>query len=127
MLTFLVSDANRLRQTNITGIASRALKLLMEYDYPGNIRELENIIEHAYVLSPGGVIKPEDLPEVLQAKGAIPVVEIAGSMREMESLFIMAALKRNNWNRKDTANDLGINPSTLYRKIKRLSLEVPPA
>jgi len=121
-----VQRLNRLRQTNITGIASRALKLLMEYDYPGNIRELENIIEHACVLSPGGVIKPEDLPEVLQAKGAIPVVEIAGSMREMESLFIMAALKRNNWSRKDTATDLGINPSTLYRKIKRLGLEVPP-
>jgi len=120
-----VQRLNRLRHTDITGISSRALKLLMEHDYPGNIRELENIIEHACVLSPGGVIKPEDLPEVLQARGAIPVVEIAGSMREMESLFIMAALKRNNWSRKDTAKDLGINPATLYRKMKKLGLEAP--
>ncbi|MCK4656324.1 MAG: sigma 54-interacting transcriptional regulator [candidate division Zixibacteria bacterium] len=120
-----VQRFNRLRQTNISGISSRALKLLMAYNYPGNIRELENIIEHAFVLSPGGVIKPEDLPENLQARGAIPIVEIASTMKEMESLFIMAALKRHNWNRTETAKDLAINPSTLYRKIKKLGLKIP--
>ena len=116
---------NRLHQTNIIGISTRALKLLMAYNYPGNIRELENIIEHAFVLSLGGIIKPEDLPENIQAKGAIPVVEIASTMKEMESLFIIAALKRHDWNRKATAEDLAINPSTLYRKIKKLGLKIP--
>jgi DNA-binding NtrC family response regulator len=46
-------------------------------------------------------------------------------MEEMEALFIMAALKRNDWSRKETAKELGINPSTLYRKIKKLGLTVP--
>ena len=46
-------------------------------------------------------------------------------MKEMESLFIMAALKRHNWNRTETAKDLAINPSTLYRKIKKLGLKIP--
>ncbi|MEW5994893.1 MAG: sigma 54-interacting transcriptional regulator [Candidatus Zixiibacteriota bacterium] len=125
LVDHLIEKFNRLRDANIAGISPPALKLLMEYNFPGNIRELENIIEHAFVLSPGEVIKPEDLPENVQAREAIPVVEIASTMKEMEALFIMAALKRNNWSRQETARELGINPSTLYRKIRKLGLTIP--
>jgi len=125
LVDHLVEKFNRLRGSNIAGISPPALKLLMEYDFPGNVRELENIIERAFVLGPGEVIKPEDLPEHVKARGAVPAVEIARTMEEMEALFIMAALKRNNWSRKDTAKELGINPSTLYRKIKKLGLTIP--
>jgi len=121
-----IENLNRLRGTNIAGISPPALKLLMKYNFPGNVRELENIIEHAFVLSPGEVIKPEDLPEHVQARDAVPAVEIATTMNEMEALFIFAALKRNGWCRNDTAKELGINPSTLYRKIKKLGLTIPP-
>jgi PAS domain S-box-containing protein len=120
-----VDQFNRLRQKDIPGISPPALKVLMNHDYPGNIRELENIIEHAFILCGDGIIKPEHLPEYLQKKEAIPAVEIASTMKEMESLFIMATLKRNNWSRKETAKELGIAPSTLYRKIKRLNLRIP--
>ena len=89
------------------------------------VREMENVIEHAFILSPGGAIKPEHLPDYLQEKKAIPVIEIASTMNEMESLFIIAALKRNNWSRKKTSEELGINTSTLYRKIKKLGLKIP--
>jgi len=65
------------------------------------------------------------LPENLQVKTSIPVVEIASSMKEMESLFIIAALKRNSWSRKKTAERLRIAPSTLYRKIRKLGLSIP--
>jgi len=125
LVDHLVEKFNRLRGANIAGISPPALKLLMEYDFPGNVRELENIIEHAFVLSPGEVIKPEDLPEEVKAREAVPVVEIARTMKEMEALFIMAALQKNNWSRKETAEELGINPSTLYRKIRKLGLRVP--
>jgi len=120
-----IDQFNKLRNKDISGIAQPALSLLMRHEFPGNIRELENIIEHAFILSPGGVIKREHLPDNIQEQRSMPVVEIASTMNEMESLFIMGALKRNNWSRKQTAKELGINTSTLYRKIKRLGLKIP--
>ena len=116
---------NRLRQKDISGLTPPALKLLMNHEFPGNVRELENIIEHAFVLSPGGVIKPGHLPDYLQGSHIVPTVEIAGTMKEMEALFILGSLKRNNWRRDKTAEELGIDTSTLYRKIKKLGLKVP--
>ncbi len=118
---------NRLRKKDIAGITPPALNLIMKHDFPGNVRELENLIEHAFVLSPGGVIKPEHLPEYIHGQHPIPAIEIASTMDEMESLFILSALKRNNWSRNDTARDLGIHTSTLYRKIRKLKLNIPPS
>lgn len=120
-----IDQFNKSRNKDISGIATPALHRLMKHNFPGNIRELENIIEHAFILSPGGAIKPEHLPDYLQEQKAIPAIEIAGTMNEMESLFIIAALKRNDWSRKKTAAELGINTSTLYRKIRKLGLKVP--
>jgi PAS domain S-box-containing protein len=120
-----IDQFNKLQNKDISGISQPALTLLMKHNFPGNIRELENIIEHAFILSPGGVIKPENLPEYIQGQKPIPVIEIASTMKDMESLFIMGALKRNNWSRKLTAKELGINTSTLYRKIKKLGLKIP--
>jgi transcriptional regulator of acetoin/glycerol metabolism len=97
----------------------------MEYDFPGNVRELENIIEHAFVLCKGVIIRPEHLPEKFQDDSSIPAIEIASSIKEMEGLFLIAALKRNNWNRKNTAKELKINQSTLYRKLKKIGLKLP--
>ncbi len=125
LVDHFIEQFNRLHQKDIAGMTPPALNVLMKHDFPGNVRELENIIEHAFVLCPGGVIKVEHLPDYLHTKDAIPVVEIAGSMKEMESLFIIAALKRHNWNRKETAKELSIDPSTLYRKIKKLGIKVP--
>jgi len=125
LIDHFVEQFNRLHRKDIPGVAHAALEILMTYDYPGNIRELENIIEHAFVLCSQGVIKPEHLPKHLQKKESIPAVEIATTMNEMESLFLIAALKRNNWSRKETAKQIGVNPSTLYRKIKKLGLKIP--
>jgi transcriptional regulator with PAS, ATPase and Fis domain len=120
-----VDRFNRLRQKDISGLTPPAMKLLLNHDFPGNVRELENIVEHAFVLSPGGVIKPEHLPDYLQEPRAVPAIEIAGTMNEMEALFILGALKRNGWRRDATARELGIHTSTLYRKIRKLGLQVP--
>jgi len=125
LIDHFVGQFNRLHNRDIPGISPPVLEILMNYDYPGNIRELENIIEHAFVLCTKGIIKPEHLPMHLQEKRSIPAVEIATTMNEMESLFLLAALKRNNWSRKETARQIGINPSTLYRKIKKLGLKIP--
>jgi PAS domain S-box-containing protein len=125
LIDHFVEQFNRLHRKDIPGVAASVLEILMNHDYPGNIRELENIIEHAFVLCRGGIIQPEHLPEDIRGGIPIPAVEIASTMKEMESLFLIAALKRNRWSRKDTAAQIGINPSTLYRKIKRLGLKIP--
>jgi PAS domain S-box-containing protein len=125
LIDHFVEQFNRLHRKDIPGVAQTTLEILMKYDYPGNIRELENIIEHAFVLCARGIIKPEHLPKHLQNKDSIPAVEIAATMDEMESLFLIAALKRNNWSRKETARQIGVNPSTLYRKIKKHRLKIP--
>ena len=125
IIDHFIDQFNRLRQKNILGVSQATLEILMKYDYPGNIRELENIIEHAFILCNQGVIKPEHIPKHLQNNNSIPAIEIATTMNEMESLFIIAALKRNNWSRKETARQIGVNPSTLYRKIKKLGLKIP--
>lgn len=125
LIDHFIDQFNRLRQKDIPGFSPPALEVLMKHDYPGNVRELENIIEHAFILCGHGIIRPEHLPEDLQKGKPVPAVEIASTMKEMETIFIMAALKRNNWSRKDTARELNIAPSTLYRKIKKLGLSVP--
>jgi len=125
LVDHFVDRFNRLRQKNVPGLSPPALGILLNHDFPGNIRELENIIEHASVLCGGGIIRPEHLPEYLHSERPVPAVEIAGTLAEMEALFLIGALKRNNWSRKDTASEIGVNPSTLYRKIKKLGLKLP--
>ena len=122
---YFIDQFNRLRQKDIPGVSSPAMEILMKHHYPGNIRELENIIEHAFILCGDDIIRPEHFPDDLRTKKPIPVVEVASSMKEMESLFIIATLKKNDWSRKDTAKELNITPSTLYRKIKKLGISIP--
>jgi len=124
LLDHFVDQFNRLRQKAIPGISPSALEILVKHNYPGNIRELENIVEHAFILCGDGIIRPEHLPDNLHAHKPVPVIEVAGTMKEMESLFIIAALKRNNWSRRNTARELNIAPSTLYRKIKKLGINI---
>ena len=109
-----------------------AMSSLMTYDFPGNIRELENIIEYATVVCKDHFIGKAHLPESLQrqpdhAKTSVTVVanESESSFDDMEKGFIYEALRKNNWSRKLTAAQLGIHPTTLWRKIKRLNLEIP--
>jgi len=125
LVDHFIDRFNRLRQKNVPGFSPPALSLLLNHAFPGNVRELENIIEHASVLCGGGIIRPEHLPEYLYGERPVPAVEIAGTLAEMEALFLVGALKRNNWSRKATAAEIGINTSTLYRKIKKLGLQLP--
>jgi DNA-binding NtrC family response regulator len=97
---------------------------LMEHDFPGNVRELENIIQHAFVLCHSELIELRHLPPELRPAAPPGSANGALSIRVMERNLIEAALRRNHGHRARTARDLGINPSTLYRKMK--SLEVGP-
>ncbi|MEA3437632.1 MAG: sigma 54-interacting transcriptional regulator [Thermodesulfobacteriota bacterium] len=108
---------------DISGISPDALNILMSYDYPGNVRELENIIEHGCVLCPGSLIRAKDLPDWL---GPPPKeVNAASSLEEVEKQFIISVLTKNNWNRLAAARELKIHKTTLFRKIKKLHIYPP--
>jgi transcriptional regulator with PAS, ATPase and Fis domain len=99
----------------------------MSYDFPGNARELENVIEHAFVLCSSGLIELDHLPPELkrQREAQRFTVRNGTTLRSLEALHIANALRRNGGNRTAAAKELGIHPSTLFRKIKDLGI-VPP-
>ena len=106
--------------------SSAALSLLMQHDFPGNIRELENIIEHGFVLCRGRVITLEHLPRDLQGVSSVaeaPVASGNASLKDAEAAVISSLLAEHGGSRVKTARALGINPSTLWRKMKRLGIK----
>jgi PAS domain S-box-containing protein len=124
-----IDKTNRLRARTVKGISPEALAVLMAHDFPGNIRELENIIEHAFVLCGDGPILPEHLPDQFHSR--VPRAQAAGSgsmasaKNAAEVRQIRDALEKNRYNRLAAARDLGIHKSTLFRKIKALGIELP--
>ncbi len=118
---------NRLQGTSVEGISQEVMVILMTHDYPGNIRELENIIEHAFVLGPGRLIEPRHLPEdlALRAASRTASADVGSTLRAVEAQAIMEALKRNNYNRLMTARELGMHKTTLFRKMKSFGFVLP--
>jgi transcriptional regulator with PAS, ATPase and Fis domain len=126
LVQHLIDKFNRLQERTITGVSAEVMARLMEHHFPGNVRELENIIEQAFVLCQGMIIELNHLPTEMrppQLAGGDSLDHV--SLRTMEQLMIKDALHRNDGNRTLTARDLGVNPSTLYRKIKAYGIDVP--
>jgi PAS domain S-box-containing protein len=124
LIDHIIDRFNRLRGKDISGVSEETLAILMHHDYPGNVRELENIIEHAFILCRSGLIEPDHLPSCFIPKesGQLPV---RASLTAMERRFIYETLMSNNWNRLATARELGINKTTLWRKMKKLKISAP--
>lgn len=110
----------------IKGVSDEVIRLFMFYDFPGNVRELENLIEHAFVICRGVEITPEHLPKEFLEKVSfhknIQKGLLKSQFQEMEVEIIKAALKRNKGHRGKTARELGIDPCTLWRKMKRYGI-----
>jgi len=119
----------RLSGKEIQGLSPEAFPLLMSYDFPGNVRELENIIEYATVVCKNGMIGIEHLPDYFKNPDEGRVKRSSegkpSSLGEVERSYIFETLKRNLWNRTATAVEMGIHPTTLWRKMKRLHIEPP--
>jgi PAS domain S-box-containing protein len=110
---------------SICCISNEVMAELMNYGFLGNIRELENVIEHSFVLCQGQVIEKKDLPDVFhghEAAGTRAGGEFR-TLKRMEAVMIEQALRRNDGNRAAAARELDINPSTLFRKLKTLGLD----
>ena len=105
-----------------------AMAALQAYHWPGNIRELRNVIERAVLLASGGVITPADLPLTgpAPATRAAPATEIApDSLEELERRHIESVLRQASWHQGKAAQLLGISTKTLYRKIREYGFERP--
>ena len=100
------------------------------YAWPGNVRELQNVIERAVLLGKNRIIDLEDLPPTLMKEGPVRIEATANrtlkeALEGPERQIIREVLEANNWNRHVTADALGINRTTLYKKMKRLGLQEP--
>jgi len=118
---------NAVQNKQVTGMSPEVLGVLTAHDYPGNVRELQNIIEHAFVLLHEGRIElahlPGELvPVSLPQLGGRKMIE---TMKALEVQTIREALERNGGNRLAAARELGMHKSTLFRKIHLLGIELP--
>jgi len=99
---------------------------LMLYDWPGNIRELENAVEHAFILCKEELIGLRHLPDKFLMKINAAFAGKNTTLKEIEKTAILQALERNNWKKLQTAKELGINKNTLRRKIVSYGMENNP-
>jgi len=130
LVDHFINKFNRLQNKDISGVTGEVLAVLMEHDFPGNIRELENIIEHAYVLCHSGLVERHHLPSHFRRRPDMreeqaPENRFGLTLRELETLHIRDALRRHGGNRTAAARELGINPSTLFRKLRSLNIVDP--
>ena len=120
---------HRFGGANPPSLSSDAVSLLQQYAWPGNIRELRNVIERAVLLTHGSVIRAQDLP--LSLAGAMaPTPTHAGgggqlTLAELERRHIESVLTQTNWHQGRTAEALGISSKTLYRKIREYGFKRP--
>ncbi len=109
----------------VTGVTSAALEVLMKHNYPSNVRELENVVEHAWVMCKDHVIGVDHLPRNLLLMNGAEGSSHRVGLPQVEGAFILQALERNGWHRENTARELGLHRTTLQRKIKKLGLTSP--
>jgi PAS domain S-box-containing protein len=116
------------RDDRRVGISESAMKILLDYSYPGNVRELENILEHALIICRQDIIQPEHLPVYLQNGREIRRPQQPNGLDDRPQIVqnerdrLLQALRKHGWHRQKAAHDLSIDRTTLWRKMKKLNL-----
>jgi len=113
---YFINKLNIVHKKKIEGISEKAMNILFSHDYPGNIRELRNIIEHSFVFCEKGLINAEHLPDYIKTKTR------TSSENKLEKERIIRILDKVKWNRKEAAKLLGINRTTLWRKMSKYNI-----
>ena len=125
LVDHFIARYNHLYGKSITGMTPDAMALLMAHDFPGNVRELENILQHAFIMSLSALIERKHLPVYLVTE-MHPVPEsparLSSSFKEYEAARIRTALDENRYSRKQAAKALGLHPVTLWRKMKKFGI-----
>ena len=117
-----IDHFNRLHDRHVVGISEEALALIGRHDFPGNVRELENIIERAFVLCGSGPIDISHLPEDLGTPRQTAKAVVPASLQEAEAQVLRQVLDRHPADRAAAAAELGMHRSTLFRRMKALGL-----
>jgi len=125
LVDHFINRFNSLHNKNICCITNEVTATLLAYDYPGNVRELENIIEHCFVLCEGEIIEAKHLPASVRPALKANKSEDSepATIKQMEIILITQALRRNEGNKTATAKQLGIDKSTLFRKMKAFDIK----
>jgi two-component system response regulator HydG len=121
---FLRRFAER-QKKDIREFSSEAMRIILNYRWPGNVREIENTIEHAVVLAKASVVEAVDLPPLLAGSGAQASAAPGKTITETEARLLREVLEECNWNKTEAALRLGISRSTLYEKIRKYQLSPP--
>jgi transcriptional regulator with PAS, ATPase and Fis domain len=126
LVDHIIARLNAEKGRNILGVTPDSMAVLLDYGYPGNVRELENVLERAFILCRGDLIDLSCLPSEMVPDGAAGVGGPSGienPLKAAEARTILQALARNNGHRERTA--IGIHKTTLIRKMKSLSITYP--
>ena len=123
LVDFFIDRMNQKQKKNVLGISQEAMATLILHDWPGNIRELENAIQHACVICNTSLIELRHLPERILSAVNVGGLNRGTTLKEIERNTILQALHRNRWKKVVTAEELGINKNTLRRKIVAFGLE----
>ncbi|MBD3182779.1 AAA domain-containing protein, partial [Candidatus Poribacteria bacterium] len=122
MNTFCRENGKRIKK-----IEPEAMKILQSYSWPGNVRELKNLVERLVIMAPSDTIKPSDLPSSLTGDESISPdissMTLKDARNEFERKFILDALDKHDWNVTETASQLGIERTNLYRKMRQHDIE----
>ena len=121
LINHFISRLNALQGKDIDGVSEDALQILMRHPFPGNVRELENILEFSFILCPSGFIQVEHLPEYLQPRSreSVSSDDQPRTMEEIKCIAAKRALERNNGKKMVTCRELGISKDTLRRILTR--------
>lgn len=125
LVNHFIQKFNAKMGKEIAAVTPEVMEFFMSYDFPGNIRELENIIEHAFVLCHGSTIAMHHLPQELKARTDSPKDALAAQyprLKEVEAQVIIETLQKCRGNRAMAARELGIDRTTLWRKMKKLGI-----
>ncbi len=127
LIQHFIAKLNRIQGKQVSSVNHEALELIMNHDFPGNIRELENIIEHSFVLCSKGNINVQHLPSnfSFESKAKSLDEKTGDHIKTIEASIIKEALKKNHYNRKAAAKSLGMHKSTLFRKINKFNIKLP--
>jgi len=126
LMSHFLAHYNKRHQRQVAGFSQAAVKAMYNYGFPGNIRELQNCIERAFVLCGDGRIDIAHLPEELTVSGSSVSLGPQSSLHELlDRQAIQTALERSGFNRLAAARELGIHKTTLFRRMKRLGMALP--
>ena len=128
LVKYFIELFNKKNNKKITGISDDVRALFLDYSWPGNIRQLENVLEGALIMAKSVVIQKSDLPKsfnVRESKGEKNIItggSLKDGLKDPEKEIILAALREANGNRSKAADKLGVNRTTLYNKMKKYGI-----